>query len=81
MEIDDDVITFDLLSNISSLLPNQDVFEQILTYDGPMELLGKADTFVRNIYRVPRIKERLETMNLRLRFYQEFVELEPVFLY
>lgn len=77
LHINDDLLTLDRLSNIRPMIPESEILESILTYQGPLEQLGKAETFIKIVYDVPRLPTRIDSMIFRHRLHQELIEIEP----
>jgi hypothetical protein len=78
MEVDDDIITLEISKAIRTYIPTNDIFELIVGYEGPIELLARSDVFLANLYQIPRVAERFNALTFRLQFYQDYIELEPV---
>jgi hypothetical protein len=72
----DEMLPLERVVNLKPLIPDSDVMESILTYSGPIELLGIAEQFIKCIYEVPRLSTRLESMVFRLRYYQDIGEVQ-----
>jgi hypothetical protein len=71
----DEMLTLDRVVNLKPLIPDADVMESILTYSGPLELLGIAEQFIKCIYDVPRLSTRLDSIIFRLRYFQDIREV------
>jgi diaphanous 1 len=77
LECDEETLSVDDLAMLVRILPSVDEAERLRTFEGEITKLAKADSFLREISTIPRIKDRLEAMVFKSRFELQVAELVP----
>jgi len=75
LEVGSDGLTADQLSSLASILPSADDVQLVQEYEGPTSLLGKAESFVLAVSKVPRYAIRVRCMLTRATFDEKYEEL------
>eukprot|EP00742_Colponemidia_sp_Colp-10_P015565 GILJ01017777.1.p1 GENE.GILJ01017777.1~~GILJ01017777.1.p1 ORF type:complete len:492 (-),score=79.56 GILJ01017777.1:28-1359(-) len=76
VNMDEDALTLDDLWSLMALVPTKQEMEPILAYTGEVDKLGKAERFFIEMYKVPRLKQRIEAFIFKRQFNNKIEEID-----
>lgn len=68
LALDEKVLTMETVGFLVKTLPSSDAIATIGAYDGDMGLLGNSEKYVRAVMGIPRLAQRLRSMQIKLEF-------------
>ena len=77
LAVNDQLMTLDIINRILALLPNQEIMELIIGFEGPATDMGTSEQFLLCLSSIPSLSARLSCMAFRHHFYQEIIEIDP----